>query len=215
MIWLYDESIASDLESSFDRNLIYPKVKIIDPDIAIPSYAQIMDDDLRFPLICVTRDSEYQIDNSLSNFTSKHRGIATVFDSKTNNIYYEKSIPINIGYTITILSTNTVDVDELTREILFKYISMYFLTIKLPYEGNRKLRFGIEIDDSKSIEKSSGMLQYLSEGKLYQTMIPLRCQGVRLIINTPVKLKTFDYEYGVLSDSQMNLLKNNSHRRGD
>ena len=164
MLWLYDESIADDLRKSFNTSEIHPYVKVIDPDVNLSIAAQLQDDNISFPLICVIRDSNYQIDTDLTNFTAMHKGVATVIDTETNNIYYEKSVPIKLGYSLNIIGTNTIDVDELVKELLFKYSDMYFLTIRLPYEGERKLRFGIELDRQGSIEKQSGVVEMIAEG---------------------------------------------------
>lgn len=206
MLWLYDESIADDLKKSFNTSVINPFVKVIDPDVNLSIAAQLQDDNISFPLICVIRDANYQIDTSLTNFTAMHKGVATVFDNKTNNIYYEKSMPINIGYSLNIIGTNTIDVDELVKELLFKYSDMYFLTIRLPYEGERKLRFGIEFDRQGQIERRSGVVEMINEGRLYETSISLQTRGVRLITYTPKHLKTFDYDITALSPDQFKKL---------
>lgn len=206
MLWLYDESIADDLRKSFNTSVIHPYVKVIDPDVNLSIAAQIQNDNISFPIICVVRDDNYQVDTDLTNFTAMHKGVATVIDNKTNNIYYEKSMPIKLGYSLNIIGTNTVDVDELVKEILFKYSDMYFLTIKLPYEGARKLRFGIEFDRQGSIERRSGVAEMINEGTLYETVLPFQTRGVRMITYTPKHLKTFDYDITALSLDQFQKL---------
>lgn len=206
MLWLYDESIADDLRKSFNTSVIHPYVKVIDPDVNLSIAAQIQNDNISFPIICVVRDDNYQVDTDLTNFTAMHKGVATVIDNKTNNIYYEKSMPIKLGYSLNIIGTNTVDVDELVKEILFKYSDMYFLTIRLPYEGARKLRFGIEFDRQGSIERRSGVAEMINEGTLYETVLPFQTRGVRMITYTPKHLKTFDYDITALSPDQFQKL---------
>lgn len=206
MLWLYDESIADDLRKSFNTSVLHPYVKVIDPDVNLSIAAQIQNDNISFPIICVVRDDNYQVDTDLTNFTAMHKGVATVIDNKTNNIYYEKSMPIKLGYSLNIIGTNTVDVDELVKEILFKYSDMYFLTIRLPYEGERKLRFGIEFDRQGSIERRSGVAEMINEGTLYETVLPFQTRGVRLITYTPKHLKTFDYNITALSPDQFKKL---------
>ena len=206
MLWLYDESIADDLRKSFNTSVIHPYVKVIDPDVNLSIAAQLQNDNISFPIICVVRDDNYQVDTDLTNFTAMHKGVATVIDNKTNNIYYEKSMPIKLGYSLNIIGTNTVDVDELVKEILFKYSDMYFLTIRLPYEGARKLRFGIEFDRQGSIERRSGVAEMINEGTLYETVLPFQTRGVRMITYTPKHLKTFDYDITALSPDQFQKL---------
>lgn len=188
MIYLYDRALSKDIEDSFDPNAMSTPVKVIDPEGAVNVIAQIKNDELSFPIVVLTRTSNIEIDRSLCNFTMMHRGYAQVIDPETNNIYYEKSIPIKLNYDLTILATNTADMDELLKELMFKYVNMYYLTIKLPYEADRKMRFGVVLEDSL-IDQSSGSFEYLQAGRLYQSILHLRCEGCREISYTPVKLQ--------------------------
>lgn len=194
MLWLYDDAICDDLRNSFKADLdSQPVVSVIDPDHIMEIAAQLQDDKIGFPLVAVTRDPNWEVDTERTNFTRQHIGIATVIDPETNMLYYEKTIPIKLGYHITIFTTNTADMDELLKELLFKYLSMYFLTVKLPYESDRKMRFGIECM-SDQIERDSGTAEYLAEGKLYRSTIPLKTTGCCLYSYTPKSLKRIETE---------------------
>jgi len=189
MIWLYDRAICKDLDASFDEDLdLGSKVKVIDPEGAIDIQAQMNRDEVSYPVISLVR-TDNQIDTSRTNFTRIHKGVNYVIDTDTNELYSEKAIPITLNYDLHVITTNIVDMDELLRELIFKYSSMYFLTIKLPYEGNRKLRFGICIDESSQIEHTSGVYEHISAGKLYESILHLRCEGCMLITYTAAKLK--------------------------
>ena len=190
MIYLYDRALCEDLRQSFNPDaLSNPVVRVVEPDAIVGLAAQLQNDNIQFPLVAVGRDSDTSIDVNRTNFTYIHKGVSTVLDPKTNLWYYEKVVPINLGYHLTILTTNTADMDEMVRELLFKYTSMYFITMTLPYECERKIRFGVEIDTSASIERRSGQLEYIQNGQLYQTILSLKCQGAVLVTYTPVKLK--------------------------
>lgn len=189
MVYLYDKAICKDLEQSFNtENVENPVVKVIDPEGSIGLAAQIQNDEIKFPIVSVTRDDNFAIDTDRWNFTRAHKGVASVIDNKTNELYYEKVVPIKLSYNLSLLTTNTADMDELFREILMKYTSMYFLKIKLPYECERYVRFGVVVEPD-NIEKSSGSFDYIEGGKLYETVIPLRCEGCVLVTYTPAKLK--------------------------
>ena len=84
--------------------------------------------------------------------------------------------------------------DELVRELLFKYTDMYFLTMRLPYESDRKIRFGVTINSDTNIERSSGLSQYIAGGQIYQSIISLKVDGAVLLSYTPVKLRRSSYE---------------------
>lgn len=191
MLYLYDKAICNDLQSSFTDNMGTQSVRVVDPDMAVDVISQLSNDEFKFPAVVVTRGSDYQIDTQRTNFTRLHRGVATVIDKETNNIYEERCLPIVLSYNVTVLTSNSIDADELTRELLFKYSSMYFLTINLPYEADRKMRFGICVDESQPIEQSSRLMEYVQTGKAYQNIIHLRTEGCVLLTYVPKKLMRY------------------------
>lgn len=195
MIYLYDEAIVNDLKKSFNPNAVEnPVVSVVSPERVVDIAAQLQNDEISFPLVALTRNEDISIDTNLTNFTRMHKGVAAVVDPKTNNLYYEQAIPLKLNYALTVLTTNTADMDELVRELIFKYTRMYFLTITLPYEGQRKVRFGITIDTDSDIERSSGVIEYLESGQLYQSIIHLHCEGCVYVKYTPVHLKRTAHE---------------------
>lgn len=192
MLYIYDDAIVNDLQKSFNSEFVTtPVVKSVGVDEITGIAAQVKEDNITFPMICVVRSPEYQIDKQRTNFTAMHKGSVAVFDNATNDIYYEKVLPISLSYTLSILTTNTVDMDELVREILFKYTSMYFITVRLPYESDRLIHIGVTINESE-ISRQSGSSEYLSSGTLYETLIPLNIDGAVLVNYTPVKLERFE-----------------------
>lgn len=195
MIYLYDEAIVNDLKNSFNPNAVEnPVVSVVSPDKVIDIAAQLQNDEITFPIVALTRNDDISIDTNLTNFTRMHKGVAAVVDPKTNNLYYEHAIPLNLEYSLTVLATNTADMDELIRELIFKYTRMYFLTITLPYEGQRKVRFGVTINTDSAIERSSGIVDYLESGQIYQSIIRLKCEGCVYVKYTPVHLKRTAHE---------------------
>ena len=195
MIYLYDESIVNDLKKSFNPNAVEnPVVSVVSPENIMDIAAQLQDDKISFPIVALTRNEDTSIDTNLTNFTRMHKGVPAVLDPKTNNLYYEQSIPLKLEYSLTVLATNTADMDELIRELIFKYTRMYFLTIVLPYEGQRKVRFGITVDADSAIERSSGIVEYLGSGQVYQSIIRLKCEGAVYVKYTPAHLKRTAYD---------------------
>ena len=193
MVWLYDNEIVADLESCFKPpDGAEPVVRVLDPEHIVGLAAQKQNDEISLPLITVER-KDYSIDTDRTNFTRSHFGVATVIDNKTNEIYYERAIPIDLQYTLHILTSNQIDMDEIVKELLFKYTYQYFLTIKPPYESKNKYRFGVRLDAS-AIEKQSGASEYIESGKLYHTSIPLICDGAVLLHYVPVHLKRYGAE---------------------
>lgn len=194
MLYLYDKAICNDLEQSFTDEYNNSVVKVVAPEDIVSLAAQIKADEVSFPLVAISRDPDTPIDTSRTNFTWMHQGVQTVIDPKTNLIYNEKVIPVKLGYHMTVLTTNTVDMDELVKELLHKYMTMFFLHVDLPYESKRRIRFGIEIDSDSSVESTSAYREYVESGKLYQTIIALRCTGCVQVLYTPQKLVRTSYE---------------------
>lgn len=188
MIYLYDNAIVNDLKKSFNPNNVpNPVVSVIGPEESIGIAAQIQDDKLSFPIISLVRNTTVAIDQTRRNMSWEHFGVSSVYDSKTNTEYREKVIPISLDYDLNIYTTNVVDTDEIVKELLFKYVSQYFLTIELPYESKKKVRFGVVVDRG-SIDTRSTTSGHLSEGTLYGTTIKLICEGCVLVSYTPRKL---------------------------
>lgn len=205
MIYLYDKAIAEDLRKSFNPNNIdQPMVQVVDPEGTVDLVAAMKEDKVTYPIVSLFREPDSAVDTSRINFARLHRGVATVIDPETNLIYYEKVLPINLQYTLSVFTTNTADMDEILRELLFKYIQMYFLSITLPYEAHRTIRFGVRVDPD-GIERQSGSVDYIQSGQLHKAKVPLVCEGCVLVDYTPAKLKKADYGTEVV-DPQKNLI---------
>lgn len=195
MIYLYDKAIVNDLRQSFNPDSVEnPVVKVIEPEGIVGLAAQIQSDEITYPIVALSRNSDSGINQDLMNFTRLHSGVAAVIDKETNNVYHEKVIPLKLSYTISILTTNIVDMDEIIKELMFKYTQMYFLRIKLPYECKRTIRFGVVIPTETTFETKSKTFDYLSAGKLYETDIPLHCEGCVLVYYTEQHLTRMAHE---------------------
>lgn len=184
MLYLFDRAIVDDLKNSLTENA-NQNVFLTNEENFQGILAQIQDDTITYPLILLHRDEDTPINTSLMNFTRYQFGVPCAFDNKTNNVYYERALPVDLNYTLQILTTNVADTDELARELFYKYISMYYLIIRLPYESDRKIRFGIDVDTDYGIKKESGSFDYLASGALYQATIRLKTTGCVLLTYTP------------------------------
>ena len=210
MVYLYDKAICSDLNDSLGSDT----VRVIDPEGAVDIIAQIQNDQIQFPVIVMTRDGNYSIDESRMNYTLAHKGIPASIDLETNMIYNEKVLPINLNYNLTVLATNTADMDELLKELMFKYLHQFFLTIQLPYESDRKIRFGISITPNTKVEQTSGSVEYIKSGSLYQSILPLQTFGCVLLSYTPHRLHRIEQpEIIALSRKQAEPLRKESERK--
>lgn len=190
MLWVYDNAITADLSSciSSDSNA-NPVVKVMGDDGMMGVLAQLQEDKIKFPAMFLNRHADTPLDPARYNFTRLHKGVATTYDPEKNNIYFEKAAPVNLSYDLHVLTTNTIDMDEVIKELLFRYSSMYYLTIQVPYESKRKLRFGVSIDPDTEIQRKSGTFEYIESGKLYESIIELKCQGAVFLSYTPRHLQ--------------------------
>lgn len=201
MLYLYDRAICDDLRKSFTDEMGTSAVKVVAPEQTTEVLAQIKEDLIELPMVSLVRDTDIPIDKERLNLARAHNGVSAVFDKETNTYYNEKLLPIKLAYTMTIFADNQADIDELLREIQFKYLDMFFLTIKLPYEADRKMRFGVVVDTDFGIRQENYASTYLADGNMYQAKIRLICQGCNIITYTPVQLKRVTTEI-VPTDSQ-------------
>lgn len=184
MLYVYDSALVDDLKKSLTE-AANQNVFLTDADNYPGILAQIQDDTITYPLILLHRDDDTPVNTSLMNFTRYRFGVPCVFDKKTNNVYYERALPIDLNYTLRVLSTNVADSDEIVRELMFKYLSMCFLTIRAPYESDRKIRFGVQLDMEYGVKKESGSFDYLASGALYQSTLRLKTLGCVWLTYTP------------------------------
>ena len=188
MLYLYDRAIVDDIKASLTGEA-NPNVVATDAENFPGIIAQMQNDTITYPLILVQRSEDTPIDTSLTNFTRYQFGVPCVFDNDKNNIYFERALPVKLEYTLRIITTNVADRDELARELFYKYISMYFLTIQLPYESDRKIRFAINVDFDYGIKNESQSFDYLASGALYQATIVLKTLGCVSLTYTPRHLQ--------------------------
>lgn len=200
MLWCYDEAIVKDLAQCIDpEGGASSSVRMMGDEGMMGVLAQLQDDKIAFPAIFLKRHEDTPLDSSRFNFTRTHKGVPAVYDSEKNNIYLEKVMPIELKYDLHVLTTNTADMDELVRELLFRYSSMYYITMEVPYESKRKIRFGVNITPNTSVRRSSGTSEYIASGKLYEALIELQCDGTVLLNYTPRHMQ------GVIVDNNIRL----------
>lgn len=190
MIYLYDNAFVDDIKRTLDPDGgANPNVLCITIDQYQSVLAQLQEDKITYPLILLIRDDDMPIKKDGINFTRAKRGVPVGIDPVTNMVYYERAVPVDLRYTMQILSTNVADRDEIARELFFKYESEYYLHIDLPYEIKRRLRFGVHVDKDFGIQNSSNASQYIEKGSIYQSTIEILTDGCVWIHNTARHLK--------------------------
>ena len=188
MLYIFDRAIVDDLKSSLTDEA-NKNVFLTTADNYPGILAQMQDDTIGYPLILLHREDDMPINTDLYNFTRARFGVPCVFDNVKNNVYYERAVPVTLNYTLRILSTNVADRDELARELFYKYLSMFFLMVQLPYESDRKIRFGVEVDRDYGLENESAAAEYTQTGALYQSTMKLITRGCVYLTYTPRHVK--------------------------
>lgn len=190
MLHIYDDAIVEDLRSCIDPDHgLNNTVKVMGENGVMGVFAQLQEDKIKFPALFLERDGDTPLDQDRYNFSRMHKGVPACIDPETNTLYIEKVIPVNLNYKLHILTTNTVDKDELVKELLFRYSSMYYITAEVPYESKRRIRFGVAIKPDTSVSSKSGFSEYIESGKLYESIIELECQGAVFISYTPRRMQ--------------------------
>ena len=188
MLYLYDRALCDNLKASLtdaaNKNVFLTTVENY-PGIL----AQMQEDTITYPLILLHREPDTPVIKELMNFSRYQFGVPCVFDNKTNTVFYERALPVDITYSLRIISTSVAETDELARELFYKYISMYYLTIQLPYESDRKIRFGVSVDMDYGIKKESSSAEYTQTGSLYQSTMMLKTEGCVSLTYTPRHLQ--------------------------
>lgn len=192
MLYLYDDAIVDDLRSTINpENIPNPAISIFAGEDVAGVAAMLQNDELEFPIICLKRN-DYSKDPSRSNFTWMHRGVATVIDAETNELYYERRLPIKFSYTLAIYGINQAQMDEILRELIFHYSDMFFLSIQLPYEDCKIIRFGVQTPVDMEVKSASGSSEYIESGELYESDMDIEILGAFLVEYIPVKLKRIE-----------------------
>lgn len=193
MLYLYDNALVEDLKQSFKvddpDSTDGPVVGVISPDMAMNVVAQISDDVLSFPFVVLERVQPVSVKTDQVNFTRSRFGVDCVLDPDTDDIYREQALPVDLKYVLTAFATNQADMDEILRELMFKYTSQYFLHITIPYESKRDIAFGVSIDQGKGMDQQNGSSEYSQSGTLYRASMQLNCEGCVVVNYTPVRLQ--------------------------
>lgn len=198
MIWIYDNAIVKDLKEDLGDN-----VAVLDPDQALQVIALLQEDKIKFPIVALSRDDNFQLDNTRMNFTRLHTGVPAGFDDKTNTIYHEQWLPINLQYNVTVMAANQADADEIVRELLFKYINQYFITVETPYEVKRQIRVGLTIHPDEEIQWTHNPSAYIENGTLISGQFVLYVEGAVLLSYRSSHLQSLDYDLELARDRKL------------
>ena len=173
MMTLYDKSIVNALMRRFNQDASQGVVvNIISPEYIEGLDSQIREGKCRFPVVALVRkDMPYSIDTGRTIYTTIPKGkVYTQADVKNYYTEPEGFVPIKQPYSLTVLTTDTAQMEAIVKAIQELLSNMKFLSIDHPTRANEKIRFGVVVDSTREIQKSSS-------GQMHQTIIPLSCEG--------------------------------------
>ena len=104
----------------------------------------------------------------------------------------ERAIPVQVDYTVTLLATTQDEIDELTSEVTFLFLTNPRLEVPLPYGSDRTIHGQILINGE--FQNSSGNDQFSTTGILYQQIIPIRILGANIIDIREKNLRYLDWK---------------------
>ena len=159
MFELYEKSIMADFINSFNQDPEKGEVIKI-------YYSQDIEDmnagklKSAFPCIIIEPNPEISIK------------INEVSISETNQ--NEQIVPIDRYITLSVMSRNNNEVDELVNTLLCKYNSMQYYTVALPIESKKEISFGVAIYPDYKSER-------FIKNEIFFTHLLLKSEGCVLL----------------------------------
>lgn len=194
MIRLYDSALYEYLKKNFGDNLGIVPVKDY-WNVA----AMHKENRLQLPAVVLFR-TNWTPERQLQSWPVARKG-------RTDRIQEhkkikERALPVQVDYTVTLLATTQDDIDELTSEATFLFLTKPRLTIELPYGSARMIHGQIMINGD--FQNSSGTDQFSQTGILYQQIIPIRVLGANII---DIRKKNLRYLVWEIDSNLYNTIK--------
>lgn len=184
MIRLYDTAFYHYIQENFGDNLGIVPVKDY-WNVA----AMHKENRLQLPAVVLFR-SNWTPERNLQAWPIARKGrLDRIQEHKKIN---ERAIPVQADYTVTLLATTQDDIDELTSEATFLFLTKPRLEVLLPYGSDRKIHGQILINGD--FQNSSGNDRFSETGILYQQIIPIRILGANIIDIRKKNLRYLNWE---------------------
>lgn len=184
MVRLYDTALYEYLKKNFKGDLGIVPVKDYWNVAAMHKETR-----LQLPAIVLFR-TNWTPERQLQSWPIARKGrIDRIQEHKKIN---ERAIPIQADYTATLLATTQDDIDELSSEITFLFLTKPRLEVLLPYGSARTIHGQILINGD--YQNTSGNDQFSQTGILYQQVIPIRVLGANIIDIRKKNLRYLDWQ---------------------
>jgi hypothetical protein len=158
-VYAYDESVVSNF-----RELFKQKVTINVDDMIFDFRAFISGDDIKMPIISLTRTGWSLLDNR--PHAMKFTGGIVEYDEDTDKYSGVQMIPIRISYQVDVLTESRKENDLLLRELIFYLSTHPTLTVDIPYGLDIKHVFNLFI--SGDITDNSDISMHKEKGRYFR-----------------------------------------------
>lgn len=155
----YDQSIVSKIREITGDD----RVTIVPPENLFRYIASLKSDEIKFPLISLTRLG--YVLNRTSKSPNTSQGIPIKY-SKGKAVELQ-SIPIRVNYQIDVITRKRDDNDALVDEIIFYFINHPSMSVNIKKGADISHKFSIFFNPD--IEDNSDIESHISRGEYFRT----------------------------------------------
>ena len=190
----YDEAIIKKLKNWLPDNT---KMRVLSPDESSRLFKLAAEDStdqpLKLPIIAISRNKDIEINSTIKQNKS-FDGFILTRDDKTETTVHLNVIPIKTTYQMDIYAKKRAEVDEYTRQYLFKLINNPQIIIEIPY-NNYIVKHTANLRVLNTISDTSDISAHIFPGQFYKWTIQLELQdGFLFSIPQKVGWKIMDTE---------------------
>lgn len=178
-IYQYDTSIVNKFRSLFDDS----RITIMPPDVLFRFVANLKQDEVKFPLIALTRLG--YVLNSLSRGPASYQGVGILdADGKRKELQF---IPATINYQLDVITQDRSDNDECVEELLFYLINHPTLEVNILKGANITHVFSMFLN--ADIVDNSDIESHMSRGEYFRSTMTFSVPDARLWKTTNKSIK--------------------------
>lgn len=165
----YDKAVIDRLQTV----LTDKRIRISPADTYMSVVAKLQSDEIKLPLVSVTRTGMSKIAERTSHaqiFTGDLSSTKLV-PLSTSDLKKLQFIPIRINYQLDVWSYDREENDSLIRELVWLYSQHPTHLVDIPYGLNIRHNFNIFMDDD--IEDNSDVVNHSSRGEYFRQTLNL------------------------------------------
>lgn len=179
-VYLYDKALVDKLVSVTGDQ----RIKVIPPSDTISLLAQINKDKVEFPAIVVSR-GPVRIFPDTRNQYAYLKG-ETVRINSDNSATKMKPLPIRIDWTINVYAVDRYSCDEITRELVFYFMTYPRCFVDVPYGIDIPQNFDLILEPE--IEDNSDLENFSNTGEYFRTTLSLYTENAHYFVSDKIYL---------------------------